>query len=118
MVNGIDLLAVTNLDGLDTVARIKICTAYRLDGATVNVPPSDHEAFARCEPVYEEMPGWQTFDLRRPPLRRSAPGGSPLPETDLRTDRCAVVHRQRRSETQPDHPGLSIRPAHRAGRSP
>ena len=58
MVNGIDLLAVTNLDGLDTVGRIKICTGYRLDGATVAVPPSDHEAFARCEPVYEEMPGW------------------------------------------------------------
>ncbi len=59
MVNGIDLLAVTNLDGLDTVERIKICTAYRLDGKTLDVPPSDHEAFARCEPVYEEMPGWQ-----------------------------------------------------------
>ncbi len=58
MVNGIDSLAVTNLDGLDTVARIKICTAYRLDGETLRVPPSDHQAFARCEPVYEEMPGW------------------------------------------------------------
>ncbi len=58
MVNGIDSLAVTNLDGLDTVERIKICVAYKLDGATVDVPPSDHQAFARCEPVYEEMPGW------------------------------------------------------------
>lgn len=60
MVNGIDLLAVTNLDGLDTVARIKICTGYRLDGKTVDVPPSDHEAFARCKPIFEEMPGWET----------------------------------------------------------
>ncbi len=58
MVNGIDSLAVTNLDGLDTVERIKVCTAYRLDGGLLKVPPSDHEAFARCEPVYEEMPGW------------------------------------------------------------
>ena len=33
------LLAVTNLDGLDTVERIKICTGYRLDGKTVEVPP-------------------------------------------------------------------------------
>ena len=60
MVNGIDTLAVTNLDGLDAVERIKVCVAYKLDGNTVNVPPSDHEAFARCEPVYEEMPGWMT----------------------------------------------------------
>ena len=58
MVNGIDSLAVTNLDGLDTVERIRICTAYRLGGETLQVPPSDHEVFARCEPVYEEMPGW------------------------------------------------------------
>ena len=58
MVNGIDLLAVTNLDGLDTVATIKICVAYQLDGQRVDVPPSDHQAFARCEAVYEEMPGW------------------------------------------------------------
>jgi adenylosuccinate synthase len=58
MVNGIDTLAVTNLDGLDTVERLRICVAYRVDGQTVHVPPSDHQAFARCEPVYEEMPGW------------------------------------------------------------
>ncbi len=59
MVNGIDSLAVTNLDGLDSVEVIKICTAYRLDGKTLDVPPSDHQAFARCEAVYEEMPGWK-----------------------------------------------------------
>ena len=58
MVNGIDSLAVTNLDGLDTVEIIKICVAYRLDGQMVRVPPADHEAFARCVPMYEEMPGW------------------------------------------------------------
>ncbi len=58
MVNGIDYLAVTNLDGLDTVGRIKICVAYELDGRRVDVPPSDFQAFARCSPVYEEMPGW------------------------------------------------------------
>jgi adenylosuccinate synthase len=60
MVNGTDSLAVTNLDGLDTLDAIKICTAYELDGKTVDVPPSDHEVFARCKPVYIEMPGWKT----------------------------------------------------------
>ncbi len=58
MVNGIDFLAVTNLDGLDTVERIKICVAYDLDGQRVDVPPSDFQALARCRPVYEEVPGW------------------------------------------------------------
>jgi adenylosuccinate synthase len=58
MVNGIDSLAVTNVDGLDTLETLRICVGYRLDGAVIEVPPCGHEAFARCEPVYEEMPGW------------------------------------------------------------
>ncbi len=60
MVNGIDELAITNMDGLDTLSTIKICTHYRLDGALLDVPPSDLGQLTRCEPVYEEMPGWQT----------------------------------------------------------
>lgn len=60
MVNGIDELAVTNLDGLDTLASIKICTHYRLGSATLEVPPSDLRVMNECTPVYEEMPGWQT----------------------------------------------------------
>ena len=107
MVNGIDLLAVTNLDGLDTVERIKICTGYRLGGATLAVPPSDHEAFARCEPVYEEMPGWGRSLSANPPVRSFARGGASLPPAHLRPDRREVVHRQRRPETQPDHQGLN-----------
>ena len=67
MVNGIDTLAVTNLDGLDTVETIKICVAYKLDGETIKVPPSDPEAFARSEPIYEKIPGWlvSTEEARR-----------------------------------------------------
>jgi len=60
MVNGIDELAITNMDGLDTLATIRICTHYRLDGNLLDVPPSDLGQLTRCEPVYEEMPGWQT----------------------------------------------------------
>ena len=60
MVNGIDSLAVTNLDGLDSVEQLKICVAYELDGRRVDVPPADYQAFARCSPVYEQMPGWVT----------------------------------------------------------
>ena len=59
MLNGIDDIAVTNLDGLDSLASIKICTAYKLGRKTLTVPPSDSRQLAECEPVYIEMSGWQ-----------------------------------------------------------
>ncbi len=59
MVNGIDELAVTNLDGLDTLDRIKICVAYRAGGKTYDTMPNDAILLAKCKPVYIEMDGWK-----------------------------------------------------------
>jgi len=58
MVNGIDDLAVTNIDGLDTVETLRICTGYKIGDKHLEVPPSDVRALERCEPIYIEMPGW------------------------------------------------------------
>jgi len=60
MVNGIDDLAVTNLDGLDTLKTIKVCIAYRVGGKRYDYVPNDGEILAQCEPVYAEFPGWFT----------------------------------------------------------
>jgi adenylosuccinate synthase len=60
MVNGIDDLAVTNLDGLDTLQTIKVCIAYRFNGKRLDFVPNDTEVLAQCEPVYAEFPGWMT----------------------------------------------------------
>ena len=60
IVNGIDELAVTNLDGLDTLESIKVCIAYRCNGKRFDYVPNDGEILARCEPVYAEFPGWRT----------------------------------------------------------
>jgi adenylosuccinate synthase len=60
MVNGIDDLAVTNIDGLDTLETIKICIAYRDGKKRYDYVPNDIEVLARCEPVYAEFEGWQT----------------------------------------------------------
>ena len=58
-INGLDDIAVTKLDILDGMERLKICTAYRVRGATLQDFPADIEALAQCEPVYEELPGWR-----------------------------------------------------------
>ena len=76
MINGIDELAVTNLDGLDAVPSIKVCTAYKLDGKTLKHPPTEAGAWSRCRPVYRTFPGWMkdTSKARRfsqlPPAAR------------------------------------------------
>src|ERR1700681_1200468 len=59
MINGIDELAVTNLDGLDGVDPIKVCVAYRLNGKRLEVPPSDAAQLENCEPIYRDFPGWK-----------------------------------------------------------
>src|SRR6266702_3042107 len=58
MINGIDELAITNLDGLDHVDPIRVCVAYRLNEKRLDVPPCDATQLANCEPVYKEVRGW------------------------------------------------------------
>lgn len=60
LLNGFDELAITNLDGLDDVPKIRVCTGYKLDGKVLRHPPSDSAEWSRCEPVYKTVPGWMT----------------------------------------------------------
>jgi adenylosuccinate synthase len=57
-INGVSGLCVTKLDVLDGVEELKLCTGYRLDGKFSDILPVGAEEIARCEPVYETMPGW------------------------------------------------------------
>ena len=57
--NGLDAMVVTKLDVLDTFPSIKICTAYNLRGQTIRSLPATLSDLAACEPIYEEVEGWQ-----------------------------------------------------------
>jgi adenylosuccinate synthase len=59
LINGVSGMCITKLDVLDGVDTIRLCVGYRSGGQTRDVPPVGAEAFASCEPVYEEMPGWR-----------------------------------------------------------
>ncbi|HAC64991.1 MAG TPA: adenylosuccinate synthase [Cyanothece sp. UBA12306] len=59
-INGLDCLAITKLDVLDELKEIKVCVAYELDGQPCHHFPSNASEFARCRPIYEAFPGWQT----------------------------------------------------------
>jgi len=58
MVNGIDRLALARLDTLDTLQTLRLCVGYRLNGEVVPHLPNDANVLRQCEPVYEEMEGW------------------------------------------------------------
>jgi len=60
MVNGIDELAVTNVDGLDTLDLIRVCVGYRVGSKRYDYVPNDIELLSRCEPVYVDFPGWKS----------------------------------------------------------
>jgi len=59
MLNGIDEIAVTNVDGLDTVDEIKVCVGYRVGSQKFDYVPNDIELLAKCEPQYVSFPGWK-----------------------------------------------------------
>ncbi len=75
--NGLTGLAITKLDVLTGLDRLKVCVAYDLEGQRLEVPPASLNALQHCRPIYEELPGWDTeiSDLRDlaalPPTARS-----------------------------------------------
>ncbi|MBU5488093.1 adenylosuccinate synthase [Clostridium sp. MSJ-8] len=57
---GLTSLAVTKIDTLAGLDKIKVCTGYKFDGQEIDYFPASLEDLAKCEPVYEEFEGWGT----------------------------------------------------------
>lgn len=58
--SGITALAITKLDVLTGLDKIKICVGYKGEsGEFTHAVPADLELFAKCRPVYEEFTGWK-----------------------------------------------------------
>jgi adenylosuccinate synthase len=64
-INGITDIALTKMDVMDGMETISICTGYELDGEVIGNYPTQLKEFARCKPIYEQMPGWmqKTSDI-------------------------------------------------------
>ncbi|MBE9513314.1 MAG: adenylosuccinate synthase [Chloroflexi bacterium] len=65
-INGLTGIAITRLDVLDILPSLKICTSYKLDGQKIDYFPGSVAILERCQPIYEELAGWQspTSDIR------------------------------------------------------
>lgn len=57
--SGITELVVTKLDVLSGIAPLKICTHYKCGDKILDYVPASLKLFQTCEPVYEELEGWQ-----------------------------------------------------------
>lgn len=57
-VSGLSCLSLNLLDVLTGLKTVKICTSYKLDGKPIDYYPASLKELDRCEPVYEELPGW------------------------------------------------------------
>ncbi|HLC60269.1 MAG TPA: adenylosuccinate synthase [Candidatus Nanoarchaeia archaeon] len=58
MINGIDSIAMTKLDVLTTVEKLKICVAYKYKGNIIKDFTTNMKILQNCEPVYEDLDGW------------------------------------------------------------
>ena len=60
MINGTRWLVVTKLDVLDDQAEIPVATSYNIDGKKTEQIPAQASGYAKIEPVYTKLPGWQS----------------------------------------------------------
>ncbi len=56
--NGLTGLAITKLDVLGGLDELRICTTYRVGNEELPAFPASLDLLAKCEPVYETLPGW------------------------------------------------------------
>ncbi len=60
-INSLSGICLTKLDVLDDLETLKICVDYRADH--LQHAPMSAEDYDLCEPIYEELPGWQCSTL-------------------------------------------------------
>ena len=59
-INGFTGAVITRVDVFDNFPSLKVCVAYRIGEKEIKYFPSSISELEKCQPVYEELPGWQT----------------------------------------------------------
>lgn len=62
LISGITKLAITKLDVLDGLDRVKICTKYNMNGRIIDYFPAEIEDLKKCRPFYKEFIGWEKIN--------------------------------------------------------
>ncbi|SHE51067.1 MULTISPECIES: adenylosuccinate synthase [Caloramator] len=59
-ISGLTSLAITKLDTLANIDKIKVCVGYELDGNVIDYFPASLDDLDRCKPIYKEFDGWDS----------------------------------------------------------
>jgi adenylosuccinate synthase len=57
--NGVSKLAITKLDVLTGLEKLKVCVGYEYEGERIDYLPASVAGIEKCKPIYETLPGWQ-----------------------------------------------------------
>ncbi len=59
-INGMESMALTKIDVLSDLNKIKICTSYQCNRELIKEFPANLKTLKNCTPVYEEVEGWKS----------------------------------------------------------
>ena len=62
MISGVTKIALTKLDVLDGLKKLKVCTKYKLNDEEIDFISSNIEDYKKCEPIYTELNGWDEIN--------------------------------------------------------
>jgi adenylosuccinate synthase len=57
--SSVSCMAFISLDVLSGLDKLRICSAYNVDGKIIRDFPSDAGVLRECMPIYDELPGWK-----------------------------------------------------------
>jgi adenylosuccinate synthase len=57
-INGFTGIAITKLDILDGIDKLKVCVGYKYANTVLEEFPKELEILEKCTPIYEEISGW------------------------------------------------------------
>lgn len=59
-INGLNSIAITKIDVLDDISKIKVCVGYRCGSKILREMPADLSVYEKCQPIYKVFAGWQS----------------------------------------------------------
>lgn len=103
LINNFSALAITKIDVLTCMKKVKICYAYEYEGKILHHFPSNMKILSKCKPLYKEFDGWEEFDWKKVDDIKSLPKeiGSYVNyiEEQTKTPVCMISFGPKRDET-------------------